>query len=153
VFGELLTYMEPSRRGVLFKLASGRETSVPPNLIFLATMNSRDKSVQEIDDAFDRRFGKIEFAPNVTILMEFLGENGVEAALARRIAAFFAWVNEKHYPLGHTFFLSVKDGAGLSRLWESQLRFVFEKAFKYEPKTRQEIEEQFHVVTGAAPRP
>ncbi|MGE3779433.1 MAG: McrB family protein, partial [Pirellulaceae bacterium] len=54
VFGELLTYMEPTRRDEPFLLASGREAVVPPNVVFIATMNSRDKNVSEIDDAFDR---------------------------------------------------------------------------------------------------
>jgi 5-methylcytosine-specific restriction endonuclease McrBC GTP-binding regulatory subunit McrB len=60
--------MEPSRRDEAFMLASGTEVSVPSNVVFLATMNSRDKSVAEIDDAFDRRMAKIEMNPDENIL-------------------------------------------------------------------------------------
>jgi 5-methylcytosine-specific restriction enzyme B len=147
VFGELLTYMEPSRRGEQFLLASGDTISVPPNIIFLGTMNSRDKSVFDIDDAFDRRVAKIEFPPKEPILTTFLNEQNVDADLARRIVGFFKWVQPK-YPLGHTFFRPVKDIQSLQRLWETQLRFVFEKAFKYEPAVQDEIQSRFSEITG-----
>ena len=147
VFGELLTYMEPSRRDEPFVLASGREVSIPPNLVFIATMNSRDKSVLEIDDAFDRRMAKIDFPPNAAMLQQFMSDNNVPADLSRRILAFFKWMQERH-PIGHTFFRTVKDSDSLKRLWETQLRFVFEKQFKYEPATLDEIRAKFTEITG-----
>jgi 5-methylcytosine-specific restriction protein B len=149
VFGELLTYMEPTRRDEPFLLASGREKSVPPNVVFIATMNSRDKSVTEIDDAFDRRMAKIDFPPSQRILDQFLEENKIPDAFRRRISAFFEWVQAK-YPLGHTFFRTVKDEESLRRLWETQLRFTFEKQFKYEPATLAEIRARFVEITGVA---
>ena len=147
VFGELLTYMEPSRREEKFLLASGNETAMPENIVFLATMNSRDKSVLEIDDAFDRRMAKIDFQPSETALADFLRESGVPDDFARRIVGFFNWLLPK-YPLGHTYFHNVKDAESLRRLWKTQLRFVFEKQFKYEPETVAEIKEQFIKITG-----
>ena len=92
VFGELLTYMEPSRREEKFLLASGNETAMPENIVFLATMNSRDKSVLEIDDAFDRRMAKIDFQPSESALADFLREGGVPDDFARRIVGFFNWL-------------------------------------------------------------
>jgi hypothetical protein len=147
VFGELLTYMEPTRRDEPFLLASGRETIVPPNVVFIATMNSRDKNVSEIDDAFDRRMAKLEFPPDENVLDQFLTDNRMAEDLRRRVTAFFRWVNTK-YPLGHTFFRSVKDAEGLKRLWETQLRFVFEKQFRYEPAVMEEIRAKFIEITG-----
>ena len=147
VFGELLTYMEPSRREEKFLLASGNETSMPENIAFLATMNSRDKSVLEIDDAFDRRMAKIDFQPSEAMLADFLREGQVPDEFARRIIGFFNWLLPK-YPLGHTFFRNVKDADSLRRLWRTQLRFVFEKQFKYEPATLAEIKAQFIKITG-----
>jgi 5-methylcytosine-specific restriction protein B len=151
VFGELLTYMEPSRRDESFTLASGREISMGANIVFIATMNSRDKSVLDIDDAFDRRMAKIEFSPSESILTSFLVANGVDDALQRRIVGFFQWVNGK-YPLGHTFFRTVRDLEGLKRLWNTQLRFVFEKQFRYEKSAYEEIENKFVEITGVTLR-
>jgi len=147
VFGELLTYIEPTRRDEEFTLASGDLTAIPKNIVFLATMNSRDKSVAEIDDAFDRRFAKIEFPPDEKIAERLLRDNKVDDALVRRILGFFNWVVKK-YPLGHAFFYTVRDEESLKRLWNSQLKFVFEKHFKYEPETLAEIRAKFEEITG-----
>jgi 5-methylcytosine-specific restriction enzyme B len=143
VFGELLTYMEPTRRDEPFLLASGREISLPPKLYFIATMNSRDKSVVEIDDAFDRRLAKLPMDPDSRILEKFLDNNGIVAPLRPRLIGFFNWVNTTHYPLGQTFFLNIRDEEGLRRLWETQLRFVFQKAFPYEPTVVEQIRERY----------
>lgn len=147
VFGELLTYMEPSRRDESFMLASGREISIPSNIVFIATMNSRDKSISEIDDAFERRMAKIEFLPNNKLLEEILKENGIDEGFVRRIVAYFDWVNSK-YPLGHTFFLKVKDHESLKRLWDTQLKFIFEKQYKYEDDLLLELRSKFMNITG-----
>jgi hypothetical protein len=149
VFGELLTYMEPSRRDEEVLLASGTKTAIPPNIVFLGTMNSRDKSVLEIDDAFERRMAKIDFPPSPSILVELLRGNGAPDDLVQRMAAFFGWVQSR-YPLGHTLFRRVKDAEGLKRLWDTQLRYLFEKQFKYEPTAVAEIRSKFSEITGVS---
>ncbi len=154
VFGEALTYMEPTRRGESFILASGKESRIPRNICFVATMNSRDKSVSEIDDAFDRRMGKIALDPSREILRQFLSKNEMAPALAGKVEAFFEWVNERYYPLGHTFFLSVRDEVGLRRVWENQLRFAFEKEFRFQPETLMAIRAKyFEVIFGVTAGP
>jgi 5-methylcytosine-specific restriction protein B len=147
VFGELLTYMEPTRRNEAFVLASGTEVTVPSNIVFIATMNSRDKSVVEIDDAFDRRMAKIEFMPDSAILEGWLRDAKVAEDFSRRVVAFFKWVQEK-YPLGHTFLFSVRDADSFRRAWDSQLRFVLEKQFKYEPHILGEIKQKCSEIVG-----
>ena len=62
--------------------------------------------------------------------------------------AFLRWINKEKYPLGHTFFFSVKDAEGLRRLWRTQLRFVFEKAFRYDADAMREIRDKFSEITG-----
>jgi hypothetical protein len=147
VFGELLTYMEPSRRDEDFVLASGTKVTMPVNIVFLATMNSRDKSVVEIDDAFDRRMAKVEFLPDAAILESWLREAKVADDFARRVVAFFKWIQDK-YPLGHTFLFSVRDADSFKRAWDSQLRFVLEKQFKYEPHVLAEIKQKCSEIVG-----
>lgn len=147
VFGELLTYIEPSRRGEEFVLASGTAVTMPSNIVFLATMNSRDKSVVDIDDAFDRRMAKIEFNPDPAILENYLRDAKVPEEFLRRVIAFFRWIQEK-YPLGHTFLFSLRDAESFRRTWESQLRFVLEKQFKYEPQILNEIRQKCGEIVG-----
>lgn len=65
IFGELITYIEADKRGETFRLAQSplKERSIPPNLCFLGTMNTADKSVSLLDVALRRRFAFIEFPP------------------------------------------------------------------------------------------
>ena len=110
-------------------------------------MNSRDRSVVEIDDAFDRRMARIEFMPDSVILESWLRDAKVADDFSRRVVAFFKWVQDK-YPLGHTFLFSVRDADSFRRAWDSQLRFVLEKQFKYEPHILTEIKQKCAEIIG-----
>jgi 5-methylcytosine-specific restriction protein B len=145
VFGEALTYVEHSKRGLEVELASGQMAVVPPNLVVLATMNPLDRGVDEVDAAFERRFARIAMEPDPAILAEFLQRAGVDETLQRRLRAFFGKVNAqaKRTPLsavGHTFFIDVEDEASLQRVWDYQLRFLFEKAYRLDPDGLAEVE-------------
>lgn len=136
VFGEALTYMESTRRGMEFRLASGRVASIPENLIFLTTMNPMDRGVDEVDAALERRFAKIAMDPNRDRLEGFLEENGMEEELRDRLLNFFDHLQRHENPyckVGHAYFRSVSDEDSLRRLWDHQLRFHMEKAFRLDP--------------------
>lgn len=139
VMGEAMTYMESSLRGRSFRLASGTQVQIPPNLLFLATLNPEDRSVDQIDDAMDRRWGKVSLEPEPAVLQLFMDRNGVEGPVQGPVIEFFKWV-QQHKKLGHAFFRTVADKGGLERLWKNQLYYVFEKAFRYDPDTFAEIE-------------
>lgn len=145
VFGEALTYIEHSKRGLPFQLASGETATIPPNLVLLATMNPLDRGVDEVDAAFERRFAKIAMDPDPGALAAFLDGNEVADPIRRRLLAFFVKVNQqaKRNPLsavGHTFFIEVEDGPSLQRVWDYQLRFLFEKAHRLDPDAFAEVE-------------
>ena len=150
VFGEALTYVETSKRGKRFKLASGEDTAIPLNLFFVCTMNLHDRGVDEVDTAFERRFAKIEMNPDAAMLMRLLTSNGVPDELQERVKRFFehlqkASAEEAH--LGHAYFRTVRDEASLRRLWNNQLRFVVEKAFRFDPDGFKSIENAWrHIV-------
>lgn len=158
VFGEALTYIEKSKRGLRFSLASGTELAVPPNLVLLTTMNSLDRGVDEVDAALDRRLAKIAFDPDDAILALFLAEAGMADDLQSRVIRFFRAVNSRsranpYVALGHTYFIGVASEDDLQRLWEHQLRFHFDKAFRLDPEGRAEIDQMWNGVlrisTGA----
>lgn len=138
VLGEAMTYMEGSLRGVEFRLPSGRRVSIPKNLVFLATMNPDDRSVDEIDAAMDRRWAKIQLTPDVEQLRTFLGNNGIEGVMLGAIVEFFLAL-QAHVEIGHAFFRTVKDAASLERLWERQLQYVVKKRFRFDADTQAEI--------------
>jgi MoxR-like ATPase len=142
VFGEALTYMEKSLRGTDFFLPSGRETSLPENLVFLATMNPEDRSVDDMDAAMDRRWAKLYLAPDRKVLSQFLRENKLQPSQIGAILDFFTWV-QQHYKVGHAFFRSIKDPQALDRLLKHQLLPLFEKNFRFSPDT-------LSAITGSA---
>lgn len=136
VFGEALTYIEMSKRNQRFRVASGREVHIPSNLLFLATMNPFDRSVDEVDAAFERRFAKIAMDPNRELLRRVLTENKVDSSLQHKIVNFFEQLRNHPNPLarvGHAYFTTVKDIDSLHRLWDHQLRFQLEKALRLDP--------------------
>ena len=148
IFGEALTYIEKSKRGLPFSLASGNEFAIPENLVFIATMNPHDRGVDEVDAAFERRFAKIALDPSVTQLGQFLENAGLQNPLRREVEGFFRFANERaqgnpHGALGHTYFLGVTDRADLDRLWDFQLRFLFEKAYQLDEAGLREVEEKW----------
>lgn len=155
VFGEALTYVEHSKRGLPFKLASGESAIIPPNLVVLATMNPLDRGVDEVDAAFERRFAKIAMEADSEVLAKFLDSGSVEDPLRRRLLAFFSKVNAqaKRNPLsavGHTFFIDVEDEQSLQRVWDYQLRFLFEKAYRLDPDGLTEVEADWKRIFGSA---
>lgn len=135
IFGEALTYVEKTKRGIPFRLASGTEIRLPRNLVFLATMNPQDRGVDEVDAAFERRFAKIALDPDDVLLSGFLTSSGMPEELRKRVIGFFravnSWTDDNPLAaLGHTFFVGINGEEGLRRLWDHQLRFLFEKAFR-----------------------
>lgn len=144
VFGEALTYIERSKRGMKFQLASGSSCVVPDNLVILATMNPLDRGVDEVDAALERRFAKIALDPNAELLEAMVTEAGMADDLRGRLIDFFTTVNKQSRSnpfaaLGHTYFIGVSDRDGLRRVWEHQLRFHFEKAYRLDPTGRTEV--------------
>jgi 5-methylcytosine-specific restriction protein B len=139
VLGEMMTYMEGTMRNVSFYLPSGREVRIPKNLLFLATMNPDDRSVDEIDDAMDRRWSKISLSPDPSKVRDFLVENGCDQTLIGPTVNFFVEL-QRRVSIGHAFFRKVKDRSSLSRLWDMQLRYFLQKRFRFDAPTLQEVE-------------
>jgi 5-methylcytosine-specific restriction protein B len=148
IFGEGLTGIEASKRGRTFTLASGSDLTIPPNLVVVATMNALDRGVDEVDAAFERRFAKITMDPDVRLLEQLLEAVELPAPLRSRVIDFFLWVNERaaeepQAALGHTYFDGMADERALRRLWDHQLRFFFEKAYRFDPDRRAEVEQRW----------
>ncbi|WP_235617439.1 McrB family protein [Streptomyces thermolilacinus] len=146
VFGEALTYVERSKRGMPFALPSGAISTIPPNIYIVATMNPLDRGVDEVDAAFERRFAKVSLLPDADLLSQRLIANEVEESLRERIVAWFKRINghAKSAPvaaLGHTYFWDVTDHSTARDAWEYQLQYHVHRAFRYDEKTRDSLVE------------
>ena len=143
VFGEALTYLESSKRGQTFQLASGSEMSIPANVFILATMNPWDRGVDEMDVALDRRFAHIEMPPRVDLLASLLAESEISEAQEAGLIKFFEEVQKHYNPMchiGHAYFARVTDGESLARLWRFQLKHVFTRALREDVEELRKIE-------------
>ncbi len=143
VFGEALTYLESTKRGMAFTLASGTSMSVPGNLVLIGTMNPWDRGVDEMDVALLRRFAQIEMKPSAESLRDILGGNGMEQRLVDAVARFFEALQRSSNPMlhiGHAYFVYARDGASLERVWELQLRHHFRSACRLEPEELKRLE-------------
>jgi 5-methylcytosine-specific restriction protein B len=144
VFGEALTYIEKSKRGIPFTLPSGNECTIPRNLYVIATMNPLDRGVDDVDAAFERRFAKIEMPPDAELLRQILTDNQVPEDLAVRLLAWFSKTNAraKKTPaaaVGHAYFSEVVDADTLQDVWDYQLHYLIDRAFKYDEATHKEV--------------
>ncbi|MFZ3393939.1 AAA family ATPase [Rhodococcus sp. 7Tela_A2] len=144
VFGEALTYIEKSKRDISFTLPSGDQWTIPQNLWLIATMNPFDRGVDDVDAAFERRFAKIEMLPDAATLETMLSDNGVPDELAKRLVAWFRATNgrAKKNPaasVGHAYFSPVVDESTLQDVWDYQLHYLIDRAFKYDEPSHKEV--------------
>ncbi len=115
IFGELITLIEPSRR-----LGANDETTVtlpyssddfgvPDNLYIIGTMNTADRSIQQMDTALRRRFTFVEMMPDPNHELISEDVDGVNCrkmlrAMNERIAVLL----DREHQIGHTYLLNVE---------------------------------------------
>lgn len=136
VFGEALTYIEVDKRNLPFTLASGREMSIPPNLVIIATMNPWDKGVDEVDIALERRFAQIGVPPSVEELKHILTQHGADTNVMTRVVSFFEKIlalPDEGCHLGHAYFLECLDEASADQIWKFRLDPFFRRACRLDP--------------------
>lgn len=154
VFGEALTYIEQSKRGKEFSLASGDQVQIPENLFIVATMNEFDRGVDDVDAAFDRRLARISMDPSADLVRQFLDEAGMEDPLATRVVAFFSALQrnqERAARIGHTYFIGLQTEDDLRRRWSLQLSHVLRKAFLLNPDGYRAIEAAWNAIFESPP--
>ncbi len=126
--GEVFSLIEDAYRGELhsIKLRSGEDFFIPSDTIFIFTMNTIDKSTEDIDDALMGRMAAIEFPPNASSLLEMLGANGVPANLHGLLAELYADILQT-YELGHGYFAGLgpdENHSSVLRYYKTRIRPV-----------------------------
>lgn len=159
VFGEALTYVERTKRELPFNIANGDKITVPSNFVIIATMNPFDRGVDEVDAAFERRFGKISMDPDRGLLDELLTDNHMDEALKERVLGWFSNINgyaskNAAAAVGHAYFATASDEASLNDIWEYQLKYLVQRAFRRDEATREALETRWeHIFQAPAPAP
>lgn len=126
VFGELLFLLEYRSEPVATLYRPGERFELPPNLFFIATMNTADRSVALVDAALRRRFHFIPFFPHLGelkgLLRRWLTDHSRDTAVADLLDAVNAELQVQvgdHLVVGPSHFM--KDDLSeeaLQRIWE-----------------------------------
>jgi|GEM_PF-1670685 len=126
--GELFSLIERDYRGEqnAILLRSGERFWIPEYATFILTMNTVDKSTEEVDDALLGRVASIEFPPDSGSLVQMLAANEVPADICRKIANVYTAILDV-YPLGHGYLSSLKGDVtslDVAKLYRTRIRPV-----------------------------
>ncbi len=133
VFGELMFLLE--YRDTAIDLQYSKDFRLAPNLSFIGTMNTADRSIRSIDIALRRRFVIFECPPNPAILRRYyvdIGQSSVDGlvegfqALNEKLISYL----DKHHTVGHTYFMREEmTTEQLRRIWKRQVFPLIEEYF------------------------
>lgn len=147
--GEVFSLLEPAYRGEAsaLPLPNGEQIFIPEETVLFFTMNTIDKSTEDLDDALFGRIRAVEFPPRVEDLGDILTANGLtEINQSNKIRAFFQEV-QAYYPLGHGYFADLKPDTNLGLFYMSSIRPVLANHFaSFEPETLDKIDNLFDEV-------
>jgi 5-methylcytosine-specific restriction protein B len=130
VFGELMYLLDDRDRTV--KLASGEEFRIPINVRIIGTMNTADRSIALVDNALRRRFAFIPVYPNYEVLRQYhhREETGFPVdKLTRILEDVNRAINNKHYELGISFFLTKTLAEDIQDIWQMEIEPYLEEYF------------------------
>jgi 5-methylcytosine-specific restriction protein B len=132
VLGELLYLFEYRNQAVDLPYTPGFR--LPPNLWFIGTMNTADRSIRAIDIALRRRFDIFECPPDLEALQRYYEtrENRIDS-LVEGLATLNAELTaalDRHHTIGHTFFMApVMTTERLLSVWRHKIGPLIEEYF------------------------
>ena len=147
VLGELYFLLEYRDKKIRLQYHSDAEEdfSLPPNLYFIGTMNTADRSIALVDLALRRRFYFVEFHPDDEpvkgVLRRWIGENapGMEWVANVVERANVLLQDDRHAAIGPSYFM--KDGldeTAVERIWKhSVLSYIEERLFGDDDRIRE----------------
>jgi len=130
VFGELMYLLDDRDRTV--KLASGEKFRIPTNVRIIGTMNTADRSIALVDNALRRRFAFIPVYPNYEVLRQYhqREKTGFPVdKLTSILEDVNRAINNKHYELGISFFLTKTLAEDIQDIWQMEIEPYLEEYF------------------------
>ena len=140
VFGELMYLFEYRGDHEAIDLQYSKDFSLPPNLLFIGTMNTADRSIRSIDIALRRRFEVIDCPPDRNILEQYYQNDAHTNSVPSLIDGFDSLNTrleealDRHHLVGHTFFMKPQMTLSLLRkTWTRKLGPLIEEYFFDQP--------------------
>lgn len=136
VMGELLYLLEYRDQAISLQLS--KEFKLPSNLMFIATMNTADRSIRSIDAAMRRRFEIFELAPDAAVLERYLSSIALpSAALIEGLSRLNGHLTrdlDRHHTIGHSFFMrNDMSPKVLREVWTRKLLPLIEEYYYDQP--------------------
>lgn len=126
ILGELITLLEADKRlgmphAITVQLPYSKAVwGLPPNIHIVATMNTADQNIEQLDLALRRRFSFVEIAPNAAVLPQDI--EGINIALLlQTINTRITILLDRNHCIGHTYLLPVRTLIQLQAVFEHQL--------------------------------
>ena len=136
IFGELITLIEPSKRlgkndEVRVTLPySGDDFGVPDNLYIIGTMNTADRSIQQLDTALRRRFTFVEMMPDPDHSLIPDDVAGVNCRkMLRAMNERIALLTDREHQIGHTYLLEVESIEDLADTFRNRIFPLLQEYF------------------------
>lgn len=136
VMGELLYLLEYRDQAISLQLS--KEFKLPSNLMFIATMNTADRSIRSIDAAMRRRFEIFELAPDADVLERYLSSLALPSAAVieglSRLNGHLTRDLDRHHTIGHSFFMrNDMSPKVLREVWMRKLLPLIEEYYYDQP--------------------
>lgn len=134
VFGELMYLLEYRNRAIA--LAGGGDFHIPANVRLIGTMNTADRSIALVDHALRRRFAFIALTPNYDLLRRYHQHRQTGFPIEGLIAVLQrlnGQINDPHYAVGVTFFLTHDLADELEDIWRMEIEPYLEEYFFDQP--------------------
>jgi MoxR-like ATPase len=129
--GEVFSLLEEKYRGEenAINLRNGETFFIPKGTIIIATMNTLDKSTEDLDDALLGRFASVEYPARVEDLISLLNENKVDSEKIIKLSELFATI-QQYYPLGHGYFAGLYTDSNIIDYYRARVRPVLQSHLK-----------------------
>lgn len=133
VFGELMYLLDDRQNTERFiTLASGKPFRIPTNVRIIGTMNTADRSIALVDNALRRRFAFIAISPNYELLQNYHNREETDFPVDNLIGILKEVnqaINNKHYELGISFFLTETLAEDIQDIWQMEIEPYLEEYF------------------------
>lgn len=129
IFGELITLIEPDKRGLEVILPYSKTLfSVPENLWIIGTMNTADRSIALMDTALRRRFSFKELMPDPTLLSKDTEGINLQSLLLQ-INERITFLLDRDHTIGHSYFINCNSKSHVCEVFRDKIIPLLQEYF------------------------